>query len=237
MSGIKYENHKGERVAVIDRSAIRQEAIKGDFNRFLKMSNIPPRYWTLDFGDYIGTKSLQAVELAKKYVDKVFTEGAPATSLYLYGERRCQKTMIACAIGKGLLRRGFRVQFAQAGDIGDMLLKTQGYGRDEKLSAWKQMLRAADVLIIDEAFDINKTVMWVNSESKNLIVADWDRLIRGMLSEGKAIIAVTNHLKTSIGINFSKDLYELVDSEFLTLTFEDSVKDLRKQQMQNFFEA
>lgn len=237
MSGIQYEMHKGERVAVIDQAAFRKEAIAGDFDSFLKLSGIPKRYWELDFDNYIGTKSLKSVEQAKRFVEVAFERKDVTTNLYLFGERRCQKTMIACAIGKAFLRKGYTVQFAHAGDIGDMMLKTQGYNKDEKLNTWKQLLRAADVLIIDEAFDINKTIMWANSENKNLIVADWDRLIRGFISEGKIIIAVTNYMKSTIGTNFSKDLYELVDSEFLTLTFEDSVKDLRKTQMQDLLES
>lgn len=233
MSGIKYEMHKGERVAVVDKGAFRKEAISTNFESFLRASNIPKRYWELEFEDYQGTKSLQSVEQVQKFIEVAFESGEATSSLYLFGDRRCQKTMIACAAGKAFLRRGYSVQFAHAGDIGDMLMKTQGYSKDEKLNTWKQTLKGTDVLILDEAFDVNKTLMWTNSENKNLIVSEWDRLIRGLIAENKVIIAISNAMKSSIGTNFSRDLFELVDSEFLLLTFEDSIKDYRKQQVQS----
>jgi len=209
-----------------------KEQQKARYDIFLKKSKIPKDYWDLDFDIYKGNKSVKAFNRAKEYATGCRNPKFHNNSLYLHGEQSSQKSMVGCAIGKEFIRQGLTVRFILAGELINNLMKLQGFSSDEDISyEIKKFKYDTDLLIIDDAFDKNKSLMW-ETTNKTMIIQEWDSFLRHLISHDIRIIMTSNcRLDDRIKRLFGVSIFELVDRNFEQLLFEDNIKDVRKERL------
>ena len=92
---------------------------------------------------------------------------------------------------------------------------------EDENSMVRNRLKEVDILIIDDIFDKNKSLYW-NSQSNNLILGQWDYLIRYRCSHNKKNIFTSNVDTTKIYIDFGKSISELLERNFKFIKFEDN---------------
>jgi len=209
---------------------------KERYSYFLKESNIPSDYWDLDFNSFKWEKSLDSVNKCEAYAKNIRHPDFKNISLYLYGTNSSGKTTIACSIGKNLIKQGLNVQYVQSGDLIAFLLKTSGYSSDSDSISRLSKLNSADIVIIDDAFDKNKSIMWSKEDSKALIISAWDLYFRSALSNGVRFIISSNIEMGQFGLDYGKSLFELIDRNFVFLTFFDEIKIVRKKKQERVFD-
>lgn len=206
------------------------------FNYFLGLSGIPNDYWDLDFNSFPWDKSKPQVENCIKYANECKAEKFHDVSLYLYGGNSSGKTTVACSIAKEFIRKGLHVRFTLAGSLAEVLLKQSGYGSEDESKAKIAEYRNCDLLVIDDCFDVTKSIMWRREESKNLIISAWDAFFRDILSRQVRVIVTSNILPLEVHNIYGKSMFELIDRNFVLLKFEDSVKYVKKDKFKNLFE-
>lgn len=234
MEKYQYKEVNGETVGELNPEWA-QEAQAKKFQYFLKHSNIPKDYWDLDFDDYTSDKNKAAVKQCRTYAERCRKEELHNVSLYLHGPQTSGKTTIACAIGKEFIRQGYKVQFVLAGEFINLMMKNQGFNNDPLVIQRLRFLLSSDLLIIDDAFDKDKALMWSNSESKNLIIAEWDTTLRRYLSNDGRVIFTSNFMLEQISSVYGRSMYELVDRNFIQIRFEETtyVKVDRKKRLED----
>jgi len=210
----------------------KKQLLEERYKVYLELSNIPSFYRDVSFSDYQGNKSATEVTYLKKYSKNITTEQYKDTNLYLWGENSTQKTALACNVGKEAIRQGYFVQFVHANILIDYLLKSQGYSiAQDKVIQKLNQLNKADIVIIDDAFDKSKTIMW-KSDSKNLIIAEWDTFLRGIIYEKKRLIITSNVTPTVIEKDFNYSLYEVINRNFKIIQCLDNITEFRKERLQ-----
>lgn len=205
------------------------------YDLFLKNSNIPSFYWDINFKDYKGNKESKEYKSIIYYANHLAKFTTKHVHLYLYGINSSQKTALAINILKEGIKKGLKVQFILAGQLIDMLMKLQGFKNDEELESKVKKLKESDVICIDDVFDPNKTLMWKKSESKNMIISEWDIFLRNIISSDTKIIMTSNFNLEIIEQYYSKSLYELIERNFALLELTESVKEVRKSMVQDIF--
>ncbi len=205
------------------------------YDILLKQSDIPLYYWNVEFKDYKGEKSKDAVEKIIYYSQHFFEEKFNYAHLYLFGENSGQKTALAVNVGKAALRKGYRVKFVLASTLIDKLLKVQGFKFNEELESELEKLKSNDIIIIDDIFDQKKSLMWAKEESSDYIVAAWDSFLRETVSSKTKLILTSNIPIESIEMKFGKSMYELIYRNFIALGCYDSIKTHKKSQFENLF--
>lgn len=218
-------NAEGEEVASPNPEWIKHiQNLKYDF--YLKDSGIPVDYWKLEYSHIQVGSNTRVVEVCKNYVYKV--QNGTLKNLYLFGDNSTGKTTAMTCIGKDAIRVGIKVNFILSSDLLDILQKTSGFNSSPEFQTKKEKLFGSNLLLIDEVFDPSKSTLW-KGESKNLIVSLIDAFFRHVISTNVRIVMTSNMVKEKIANDYSLSLYELIDRNFETLKFSESMKELRKQ--------
>lgn len=225
---------KDDEYASLDPSYLK-ELRKKKYEYFLKESNIPNFYWNIEFKDYKGDLSKDAVNKVIYYAQNLGAEKFKHVHLYLYGENNSQKTAIACNVGKEAMGQGYSVKFILAGSLIDKLMKVQGYSYYEDIESEISHLKNHDVIIIDDIFDTNKSILWKNPDSASLVITAWDNFLREMVSSKTKLILTSNIHVDGIEKKFGTSLYHLIDRNFVGFGFFDDIKTYKKKKFNNLF--
>jgi len=200
------------------------------YNAAFRFSGIPLEYVSLDF-DNVEDKYVESREsflLCKKYAMECRQESTQGISLYLHGAlNRSGKTTMQAAIGKEFLRQGFTVKYYQAGDLALKLINFDTY------HTVMEEARRADLILLNDAFDPNKSLMW-GRDKKPMIVSAWDTFVRSLMQDTKRFVIDGNVALAKVKESYSLSLYELLDTNCKQLEFLDSVKSARKMRVSEF---
>jgi DNA replication protein DnaC len=202
----------------------------------LKESGVPEFYWDIHFENYRGTRSIDSVEKLKKFSLDLDNPKFNHVHFYLFGINSSQKTSMGCCVLKEAMRKGKTCKFVLAGDLIDKLLKSQGFSVSEDIENYIRNLREADIILIDDAFDPSKSLMWSRPESANLVITAWDIFLRSMITSSTKIIMTSNVPIENIKEKFGESMFHLIDRNFVQLPFYDSYKELRKKKFDNLFD-
>ena len=226
-----YVEIDGIEYAVLDKEQ-QKELMKTKFDLLLRKSNIPDFYKTeVDFDDYVGDHSRLYVDEIKKIAQNIHNEKLKDISLYLYGSLNgTQKTAVMCNFGKECIRQGLRVQYMNFGVFVSYLLKNQGYNIDEDAKKEINILQNADIILLDDCFDSKKSITWGKND---LIISEIDSFFRVALSNHKRFCLTSNYALDTIKETYGISLFELLDRNFKTYQFLDSVKAIRKSRFEN----
>ena len=217
---------KGEEVATINPEWKKLQILKY-FNFYLKISGIPQNYWSYDL-DNIHIES-SIIDQAREFIRDV----DKTTSLYLYGENSTGKTTTACVIAKELIKLNLNCYYILSSDAIDCLMASSGYNNsvEDEVSSLRNKLKDIDILIVDDIFDKNKSLYW-NTQANNLIVGQWDYLIRYRCSHKKKNIFTSNVDINKINTDFGRSISELIETNFKFIKFErNDVKNIRQSSL------
>lgn len=231
---IEKVNEKTGEITLILNPEWKKKIQNEKYHYFLNLSGIPKDYHDLDIGIFKWDKSLDSIEKCRKYIDKFGEERFSKISLYLLGSNSSGKTTVACSIGKELIRKGYTVRFILAGHLANLLLQSSNFDPDEEVLEQLKELKKSDFIILDDAFDPNKSVMW-NNQNKNIIISLWDQFLRDCLSKGLRFAITSNISISELGSIYGKSFSELLDRNFYILKFEDEVK-IRKEKIKKAFD-
>jgi DNA replication protein DnaC len=142
--------------------------------------------------------------------------------------------MIACNVGKALLKQNYDVKFVYASELIDLLMKSQGYSYITEVEAEIKKYYEADLLIIDDIFDFEKSTYW--EKSSHLVIGCWDKFLRRRISENKRIVVTSNYNSASLEEKFGVSIFNLIQRNFYELTFYDNVNEVRKSRFDNLFD-
>ncbi len=231
-----YEKDKdGNTWAIKNEAYWKQKAIE-KYLILLRRSGIPEFYWNIDWKDYKGNKSKINFDKVLYYARNFHKDDFNHIHLYLWSEvNNSQKTACACNIGKEAIRQGYKVKFILGGTLIDWLMKNNGFNYQKEIYNQIQELKEQDLLIIDDAFSVDKGTLWKNSSNNNLIVSEWDRFCREVVASNTKIIVTSNMQIDKIKELYSVSMYELIDRNFQILLFEDSIKEHRKKKFDNLW--
>jgi DNA replication protein DnaC len=200
----------GEELASINPEWKKLQILKY-FNYYLKMSGIPENYWSYTL-DNIHVNST-ILDQAKEFVSNVDTD--KTASLYLWGDNSTGKTTVACVIAKELIKLNLNCFYMLSSDVIDSLMASSGYNTSmtDEISVIRNRLKEVDILIIDDIFDKNKSLYW-STQSNNLIIGQWDYLIRYRCSHRKKNIFTSNIDIKQVYNDFGKSVGELLEANF-----------------------
>lgn len=196
------------------------------FDYFLHHSGIPKVYWNLEFDDVGFGMNERPTAVCNQYVDKI--KYGSKRNLMLYGNGVTGKSTALSNIGKKALKEGLTVKYLKSSEILDILQKSSGLAVNDVYNVLKENIFKTKLLLIDDLFDPERNLMW-KGESKSLIIQEWYNFLSDYLDKGNNICFTTNILKERIAADYSNSLYNLVDTNFLTLEFKESVRDKRKR--------
>ena len=203
---------------------------KYDLN--LKKSGIPEFYCNIEFSDYVGDLSKDNVHKLQAMVHNIFEPKFKDISLYLWGSGAgVQKTASACNFGKGCIKKGLQVRFMLFGSFVNYLMKLQGFHRDEEANEKINDLKNADIIILDDCFDPNKSMLWKKESSRELIVSEIDTFFREHIYSKKRFVLTSNLSLDMVNKNYGVFLFEMLDRNFVQLNFLDSIKEVRKERL------
>ena len=187
------------------------------FNFYLTQSGIPKDYWQYNLDNIHVDPSI--IEQAKDFINNIDKKA----SLFLWGENTTGKTTVACSIAQELIKSNMNCFYMLSSDVIDVLMSSSGFNssNEDENSMVRNRLKEVDILIIDDIFDKNKSLYW-NSQSNNLILGQWDYLIRYRCSHNKKNIFTSNVDTTKIYIDFGKSISELLERNFKFIKFEDN---------------
>lgn len=187
--------------------------------------------------DYVGEKSLDSVNRIKSFVSKVISKDTPvstksailSTSIYMFGRNGTQKTTIANYVGYEFLRNGKSVYYCLMNDLVKLL---QEADRNPEVQEKLDYISKVDLLIIDEAFDIEKMTIY-RSEFQ---IPFLDTFLRNRLqTNNKGILFVSNVSIEDIDkpqskreFAFNKSISDLVQRNvpsYCRLTFDDKFEE------------
>jgi len=228
-----YVEIDGIEYAVLDKEN-QKELIKSKYNLLLKKSNIPLFYQTeVDFDDYEGEYSRAYVEEIKKIAQNIHNDKLKDISLYLWGSlNSSQKTACQCNFGKECIRQGLKVQFMNFNVFISHMLNNQGYSVDEESKKEINILKNADIILLDDCFDSKKNIKW---NKNDLIISEIDTFFRIALSNHKRFCLTSNFALDIVKEEYGISLFELLDRNFKCYQFLDSVKEIRKSRTENLF--
>ena len=197
--------------------------LKKKYDLLLMQSNIPHYYWDIEFDNYQGNKDSKSYQYTVDYAKNLATDKYKFTHMFLHGIQSTQKTAIACNILKEGFRQGLRGYFILAGDLIDALLKIQGFSSSTNVEEYIEKIKNSDVLVIDDSFDSSKSLLWAKQESKNIIITEWDRFLRKILSSNTKVIMTSNLSIEIVEQNYGRSMYELIQRNFTVLELREPV--------------
>lgn len=198
------------------------------FDYYLNHSGIPKTYWNLEFEDVGFGMNERPTAVCNQYVDKV--KYGSKRNLMLYGSGVTGKTTALTNIGKKALKEGLSVKYMKSSEILDILQKSSGLVLNPEYTTMKENLLKTKLLLIDDLFDPERNLMW-KSDSKSMIIQEWYNFLSDFLDKGNNICFTTNIIKERIANDYSNSLFNLVDTNFQTLEFKESVRDKRKKML------
>lgn len=201
----------------------------------LKRSNIPSSYHDLEFDHYLGDKESISYKQIAYYAQHCYEPTFNNVNIYIFGLHSCQKTTMACNVLKESIRMGKEARFILAGDLIDLLMKNQGFNKDQETRKKLKDLKEADIICIDDTFDPDKALMWKNSDNKNMIISEWDTFFRSVLSSKTKIVLTSNFNSSIIEQYYGKSLFELIERNFYFIELKNSVKNERKNKLSEAF--
>lgn len=209
-----------------------EEMDKKKYDILLRKSGIPEFYHNIDFKDYIGDLSKDNIHklqyMIKNINDKKFND----VNLYLWGiGTGTQKTASACNFGKECIKKGLEVKFMLFGSFVNYLLKLQGFHRDEEADQKISDLKKADIIILDDCFDPNKSMLWRKESSRELIVSEIDTFFRELIYNKKRFVVTSNLSLEAIHQNYGSFLFDLLDRNFIQMQFLDNIVEKRKERL------
>jgi DNA replication protein DnaC len=199
------------------------------YRLLLRKSGIPKFYHDIHFDDYKGNMSRGNLDKLRYMLDHIYDEKFKDINLYLWGAGNgTQKTASACNFGKECLKIGLSVKFMYFGVFINYLMKCQGFKRDEDAYSKLMELKGSDILILDDCFDPNKSLLWKNEQSRSMIISEIDSFLREAIYNNKRFVLTSNMSIDTLESNYGVSLYELMDRNFVKMLFLDSVKEIRK---------
>ncbi|HPC10016.1 MAG TPA: ATP-binding protein [archaeon] len=203
------------------------------YQLLLQKANIPSFYWDINFVDYQGDKTSKEFQIIYNYAHNFFKPEFNHINLYLCGGTSTQKSALMYNIGKTAIKLGYNVKSILAGSLIDKLMKIQGFNYNEKIYNEIQDLKQSDLLLIDDFGDIKKTLMWQNEESKNIILVEWDKFLRDIVVSNTHVVMTSNYNLALVKQYFGEYIYELLDRNFFEIYLQYSVKEKRKNKIEN----
>lgn len=122
----------------------------------LEKSNLLTEY---TFADYKGSQSIEDVK-ALEYMSEHFEKFQNRKIIYIYGPNGTQKTSMAQALGKELIKKNYKVQYTLMQELLNILVPDFNSETDEAKKAVAKKYQEVDLLIIDEAFDKSKVTLF-----------------------------------------------------------------------------
>ena len=215
---IVYKEVDGELVGEPSPS-YEQELRKKQYDINLSRSGIPKKYWNVSLRQYSSYSPSMGKVL--RYIQAAQRANYNFSNLYLYGKEKSSKTLIACLIGKEFIKYGHKVKFLLADDLTDLLLKN--YGFDAPRKDEQNDLLKLDLLILDGAFEVEKSALW-KSSSRNIINSSWYNILRKLSDKNIRIVITSSTLPNYIQNEYGSSLQNLLN-EFLLLPFENEQDD------------
>lgn len=218
-------DESGNQVAYLRKDQARKLEI-AKLERVLKDAGIPVIYWTRNFKDH-QDKNLDPLKKSLLFADLLLRKPGEEVSwdprgLYYWGPHSNGKTTMACCLAKKLLYHKKKVKFVLASDVIDLLLKCSGLVVSEEFLAKRKEFDNLDLLIIDDAFDHQKSIFW--KKNPDLILAEWDRFLRSVLYSGTRLILTGNTPPDQIRSLYNSAIFELIDRSCEYLYFPDSLR-------------
>ena len=180
-----------------------------DFEVSCEISSINKNY---SFDSYLGDKSkthlMCLMNFAlnfKNFVDK-------KVMIYLYGPNGTQKTSIAMAAGKEIIKQGYKVQYILMNNLITTIIENTGPFNNEeepKSFALYERCKECDLLIIDESFDKSKVTLYKSGYQIPFL----DSFLRERLEvNNKNTMFISNTRPSQIaGAGYEKSLQDLVE--------------------------
>jgi DNA replication protein DnaC len=231
-----YKEIENESYAIPNQSYWK-EINQKKFKLLLQRSKIPKFYWDIEFFDYVGEVSKENVDKLQYMAEHIYEEKFRYVNLYLWGtETGTQKTTVCCNFGKECIKKGLQVKFMLFGSFVNYLMKLQGFHRDEEADENIKELKQMDVILLDDCFDPNKSMLWKKESSRELIVSEIDNFFREQIYNNKKFVLTSNLSPEMIKENYGKFLYDLIDRNFISFSFLDSVVKVKKERLsENLF--
>jgi len=108
--------------------------------------------------DYVGDKTRKNAERLVSYAEKFTTNPEVAGCIiYLHGSRGTQKTTLASWVAGRLISKNVDVRYILMNDLVRALMDEDF---DDAVGSRVADLRGCDLIIVDEAFDADKTRLW-----------------------------------------------------------------------------
>lgn len=160
-----------------------------------------------DFSSYVGKDKNCNIDKLKSYCTQATTKFKNNSHLYLTGKNGTQKTTLAKIILKKFIEQGFSGKFILMSDLVDIL--TDVFSDNPTRTQELDFLRNVSLLIIDDAFDKNKVVLYRSGYQLPYI----DRLLRYRLEVAKVNTIFTSNVSINdISKNgFSYDIQNLLE--------------------------
>ena len=232
---LKYQEIDGDVFAYHTEESLReQRKLRYDF--YLKNSGIPQFYWNINFEDYHGDKKCKAYLDLYHYACNCYKKEFDHVHLFIYGLHSTQKSALMYNIGKEAIKNGLKVKSILAGTLIDKLMKLQGFNYIEEIYREIQELKDCDLILLDDSFDVEKSLMW-KSENKSMIISEWDQFLREVLASKTKIVTTSNYDITNIGQHFGKSIAELIDRNFYSVHLTHSIKSHRQLNVKKAFES
>lgn len=207
------------------------------YNIFLKNSGIPEYYHTIEWDDYKGTHSVNNKEKVKKFAENIGNPKLKHVHLYIWGEGiSTQKTAVASNVGKTAIKNGKRVKFINGGNFVNKLMQIQGFSHNPDSIEYFNQLLQYNVIILDEIFNANTSLLWARSESKNQICAAIDSFLRPIYSSDITLVLTSNTKPDRLKEKYSEELFGLIDRNSFCFEFKDSILQHKKTNFDKILE-
>lgn len=182
----------------------------------LPKTNIPLKYWNLDFINYRNLgKDDDEKELNKKgmtrvyhYRDNLKKNRKEGIGLYIEGPNGVGKTFLATSLGKEALRQGFSVRFHLLSEI---ISLTSDSWEDKTILRTLSKLKTCDFLIIDDA---DKPYY---SKNQNYKLSLFDDLIRYRVQNLLPCIVTANVELREATETFNEALHSLLNEQSINV--------------------
>jgi DNA replication protein DnaC len=170
-----------------------------------KEAGFQEKLFGYDLSSYLGEKSRSNLDRLRNFTN-VFDKAKDAI-LYFQGPNSCQKTTVAHWVGAEIMRRHYSVAYFAMKKLMDVLWNSQ---REDDLKSQIEEWQKKDYLIIDEAFDKTKLILWSSGVQLGLL----DDFIRTRVHNGRGILFVSNkRIEDIVKEGFSESIKSLLERE------------------------
>lgn len=203
------------------------------FYSLLKSKGIPQSFIDYDINSYVGNRKPKEIIKILENIDLFVKNGLQC---YFSGEPNTQKTSIATYIIKKALIKKFNVYYTTMANILSLLRKEykaskESYEENLIKIDWYQ---DCDLLVIDDAFDLTKVYLSVNSENEQINLLT---LLKKRILNGKSNIYVSNVRRSNINFGiFNSCFSDILSKDCQEIFFEDSLpKEIINKKILSFF--